>query len=277
MRWLADADVTWAVMDTSGRVPRTLATSGGYVNPNYMRQQALCGHGMPYWYTGVRIFRELITRKLEGQARNIEYVLGLADVSKAIRAEIPNVQVARSIETIMGHEGNAADAYWEAWQGLPVKWRAPVPRQPHWLAFPSRRTLRRSWETNRGATDPVNAMLNYGYYCAETQCTLACYAHALAPNLGIGHVVRDSRESFALDLIEVMRPLVDEVVLGILSEPLNPRWFMEDKDGTVRLRAPLTHRIYAEVYTQAIEIAKALLPVLQLLDGARGRRKVRND
>lgn len=274
MRWLSDTDVTWSVIDRSGRAPRTLATSGGYVNPHYMRQQALCAPGMPHAFTGVRIMRHLITEKLEGQAHNAEYVLGLADVAKEIRAAIPRVEAARSIETIMGHEGNAADTYWDAWRDLPTLWMRPIPRQRHWLRYPSRRTLRRTWETNRGATDPINAMLNFGYHCAETQCTIACYCHALSPGIGIGHVTRGGRESFALDLIEIMRPRVDAIVLGIMSEALNPKWFREGKDGIVTINAPLTHRIYAEVYTQAIEITKTLFKVVTLLDGPK-RAQVR--
>jgi CRISPR-associated endonuclease Cas1 len=276
MRWMEDTDITWSVIDSGGRTPRTLATSGGYVSPHYMRQQALCTPGMPYAYTGVRIMRQLIAEKIAGQAHNAEYVLGLAATAKEIREAIPRVEASRSIETIMGHEGSAADTYWDAWRELPVVWLRPVPPQAHWTRYPSRRTLRRTWESNRGATDPVNAMLNFGYHCAETQCVIACYAHALSPGIGIGHVTREPgdtrRESFALDLIEIMRPRVDAIVLGVLAEPLNARWFMEDREGIVRLRAPLTHRIYREVAEQSTAITTALFGITKLLDGAKRRR-----
>jgi CRISPR-associated endonuclease Cas1 len=275
MRFMADTEITWSVIDPGGRVPRTLSVSGGWVNPHYMRQQALCSAGMPYARVGVQIMRHLITEKIEGQAHNVEYVLGLADVAKEIRAMVPRVVAARSVETIMGHEGSAADTYWNAWRELPIVWHRPAPAQPNWLRFPSRRTLRRQWESNRGATDPVNAMLNFGYHCAETQCTLACYAHALSPGIGVGHATRDDtrRESFALDLIEIMRPRVDAAILGILAEPLNSKWFAADREGIVSLRAPLTHRIYRDVAQQASAVTTALFTVTKLLDGAKRRKR----
>jgi CRISPR/Cas system-associated endonuclease Cas1 len=83
--------------------------------------------------------------------------------------------------------------------------------------------------------------------------------------MGIGHVDRAGRDSFALDLIETMRPIVDRIVLGILSEPLHPDWFREDKEGIVSLSPPITHRVLAEVHSQAIEIVKHLFTILELL------------
>lgn len=269
MAWLADCDITWAVIDRSGRLPRTLANSGRYVNPLYVRRQSMCAPGMPAAFTGVKIMRGLITAKLSGQAHNAEYGLKDTQAATFIRAQIPRVETARSIERIMGFEGTGADAYWDAWRGMTVDYLRPGPRQPHWVVFPSRRTLRRSWESNRGATDPVNAMLNFGYKIAETECTLACYAHALSPSIGIGHVDRAGRDSFALDLIEVMRPVVDRVIIDILAEPLNKKWFREDKEGMVQCSAPLTHKIYTEVHARSYHVTRALFGVCELLDTAK--------
>jgi len=269
MRWMDDCEITWAIVDRSGQFPNTLGVSGAYVNPMYLRQQAMCAPGMPAWFTGVKIMRRLIERKIEGQAWNVETVLGLAETAKTIREMIPKVQAARSTETIRGYEGNAADTYWDAWKGLPVVWKRPVPSQPHWIRFPSRRTLRRSWETNRGATDPINAALNFGYKCAETECTLAALAASLSPAMGIGHVDRPGRDSFALDLIEPMRPRVDRIILEIMSEPLDKRWFKESREGIVTVCSPLTHRILASVHMEAMYIIQDTLAVTELLNGTR--------
>lgn len=263
MAWLTDTEITYSVIDRSGKFPRLLSTSGGYVNPLYMRQQALCAPGGPAAYTGVKIMRDLITRKLEGQALNAERLRD-TEAAARIREYLPRVAAARSVETIRGYEGAAADEYWNAWRGMLVsylKW----PSQRHWIEFPSRRTLRRSWESNRGATDPVNAMLNFGYKVAETECTLAAYAAALSPALGIGHVDRPGRDSFALDLIEPMRPVVDKLIIDILSEPLDKRWFREDNEGMVSCCAPLTHRIYSEVHQNTQTLQVAMFAVTALL------------
>ena len=269
MAWLADCEVTWAVIDRQGRLPRTLATSGGYVNPLYMRRQAMCAPGMPAAFTGVQIVRGLIETKLEGQAHNAEYALHDAQTAGFIRAQIPHVLKARSVGKIMGYEGTAADAYWDAWRGMVIDFKRPGPRQPHWIVFPSRRTLRRSWESNRGATDPVNAMLNFGYKVAEVECTLACYGAALSPAMGMMHVDRAGRDSFALDLIEVMRPIVDRIVIDILARPLDKRWFREDTQGMVQCCAPLTHKLYSEVHRNNYQVTRALFGITGLLDSSK--------
>lgn len=273
LQWLDSCEITWCVIDRSGNAPRTLATSSRFVNPVFMRRQAMCGPGMPASSTGVKIMRYLLGVKLEGQAQNAERILRDEVAAKAIRQEIDRMATARSVTVLMGHEGNAADTYWDAWRDSPIIWKGPKPMQPHWLAFPSRKNLRRSFESNRGATDPVNAMLNYAYKCAENECVLACYACALSPDMGIGHVDRPGRPSFALDLIEVMRPACDAIVAGILAEKLDKRHYREDKEGMVQCCAPLTHRIAAEVRAARNEVTKALFTVLPLLDSPQSRRK----
>lgn len=266
MAWMADSDITWAVIDRSGRMPRTLANSGRYVNPLYMRRQAMCAPGMPAEFTGVKIVRSLLTEKLAGQANVAEYALHDEGAAAAIRSRIPEIKRSLTISTLLGHEGAAADAYWEAWRGMEISFKRPGPRQPHWLVFPSRRTLRQQWESNRYATDPVNAMLNFGYHVAETECALACYASALSPAMGIAHVDRAGRDSFALDLMEVMRPIVDRIVIDIIAQPLDKRLFHEDGKGVVKCQAPLTHRIYSEIHQRTHHITRALFAVTALLD-----------
>jgi len=271
MRWLEDCEVTYAVIDRSGQSPSVLATSARYVNPINMRRQAMCGPGMPAAATGTKIFRHLLSVKLEGQARNAERILRDDVAAKAIRGQLDGLAVARDVTALMGYEGGAADAYWQAWAGMPIAWLRQ-PTKPHWLTFPMRKSLRRNWETNRGATDPVNALLNFAYKCAETECILACYACALSPDMGIGHVDRAGRSSFALDLIEVMRPECDAIVAGILAERLDKRMFREDREGCVSVCAPLTHRVAAEVHSARNAITKALFTVLPLLDSPQSRR-----
>jgi CRISPR-associated endonuclease Cas1 len=280
MDWLASCGIAWTAMSREGQSPRTLGTSGGYVNPIYMRKQAMCAPGGPLATTGVKIWRHLIVRKLEGQAVNAETFLADRDAAAFIRAQIPLVESSRSVDVIRGLEGAAADRYWDCWRDTSVGWQSPKPRQPHWLEYPSRRTLRRTYESNRGATDPVNAALNFAYKIAETECTLACYAAALSPSMGIGHVDRansaDARDSFALDLIEVMRPIVDRIVHRITSKSMNKNWYRENGEGMVQCCAPLTHRIAADVYGEGQHIYRALFGVTALLDNARRpSRKVR--
>jgi CRISPR-associated endonuclease Cas1 len=227
---------------------------------------------MPAANTGVKIMRFLLTRKLEGQADNAERILRDNATAKFILEQTDKLAVAKDVNTLMGYEGEAAKRYWAAWGDLPVIWNGPKPLQSHWLAFPKRATLRRDYADNRNATDPINAMLNFGYACAESECTLAAYAAALDPAMGIGHVDEPGRNSFALDLIEVLRPFVDAIILGIMAEKLDRDHYAENKVGVVSCRVPLTHRIASEVHAAAIEVTKALFTVLPLLDSHQSRK-----
>lgn len=257
--WMHHCDITWCVIDPTGKAPHMITVSGQNISPKLMRKQALCSPDGPMADVGIAIIRRYITRKLEGQAANAELLLGNVDVAKEIRTHIDNVAVADSVAKITGYEGLAATKYWDAWDGLPVRWLKPAPKQPHWQEFSVRRTLRRTYEDNRGATDPINAALNFGYKMAETECTLACYTANLSPAMGISHVDRIGRDSFALDLIETIRPRVDEIILGIFSRPMDKRLFTEDREGIVRLRAPLTHEIASAVHAIAYQIQAHIL------------------
>lgn len=252
--WLDDCQVVWAHIDHRRGYPRTLANSGRYTDPVLVRRQAFCGPDGPLAALGVEIIKRTITTKLAGQASNAEYLLGNPVTAKLIRSMIEDVQAADNIDAITGIEGNAASLYFPLWRGMPVRWKAPKPAKPHWLAYPERKTLRRGYETNKDATDPVNALLNFGYKVAETECALSCYGVALSPAMGISHY-RDEpkRDSFALDLLETLRPEVDRIVLDMLAQPFDKRLFLEDATGIVSLRAPLTHALISRVHSIAYQ------------------------
>lgn len=286
--WMHHCDITWDVVDRTGKAPHHIAASAQNVKPTLVRQQAYCAPDGPMADIGLRIWQRFISEKLAGQAWNAENLLGDPVVrvmdgsrtyegpaSKFITDQISGVELADSVEGVMGLEGKGAAAYWAAWEGLPIQWKKPAPIKPHWLRFDSRRTLRRRYADNRGATDPVNAMLNFGYKMAEAACVSACYSAWLSPSMGVGHVDRDRRDSFALDLLETLRPRVDQIVLGIVGMPLDQRLFAESSEGVValrekdgkgvRLRSPLTHRVASEVQEVAYKLQPHMHFVTKLL------------
>lgn len=266
MAWMNDNDVAWSVINPFSQYgPAPLGVSAKPVNVRLIRKQALCAPGGPLESTGVRIVRRFITSKLTGQAWNAEILLDSPQIAKYIRDRITDVGLAETVKAIGGFEGQAASAYWSAWKGFIPAWKRPVPIKPHWLAYPARKTLRRDYEDNRGATDPVNAMLNYGYRVAETECELACHSVGLSPDMGIMHVDRVNRGSFALDLIECFRPAVDEIVYDIASRPMDRRMFLEARDGVVSVSAPLTHEIASAVRSQVYRVWADLGRALELL------------
>jgi len=125
--------------------------------------------------------------------------------------------------SIMGIEGNASARYWKAIR----------PIIPDHYAWQKRET--------RGATDPINTLLNYGYGILYTQIEQAIILAGLDPYAGFIHVDRPGKPSLVLDLIEEFRQIVvDRVVFGLVN-----RNFQVKLDTEGKLDAD-TRRIFAD-------------------------------
>ncbi len=102
---------------------------------------------------------------------------------------------------ILAIEGRAAQVYWEAVGLL-------IPPDYRW---PGRQ--------GRGARDPVNAALNYGYGILYGQVERALVLAGLDPYGGFIHTDRPGKPSLVLDLIEEFRTvIVDRTVVGMTTK-----------------------------------------------------------
>lgn len=127
----------------------------------------------------------------------------------ALRAE--RVDEARA--SILSAEGRAAKKYWE---GV----RAALRQELDW---PGRRT--------RGAKDPFNSALNYGYGVLYGQVERALILAGLDPYGGYLHVDRPGKPSLVLDLIEEFRQaVVDRTVIGMVNRGIA---IATDEDGSL--------------------------------------------
>ncbi len=127
-------------------------------------------------------------------------------------------------EVLMGFEGSAANRYWDA-VGQIIRDRAEFPGRHH-----------------RGASDPVNCMLNYGYGILYAQVWSAVLRAGLEPFAGFLHADRPGKPSLVLDLTEEFRaPVVDRTVIAAV----NLGQIAEIKDGrmTQESRAALADKI----------------------------------
>ncbi len=103
-------------------------------------------------------------------------------------------------DLIMNIEGRAANAYWEGVAAI-------VPDE---FDFSNRNT--------RGAKDPFNMMLNYGYGILYSEVWSAVNTVGLDPFAGFLHVDRPGRPSLVLDLIEEFRQqAVDRVIVRLTT------------------------------------------------------------
>ncbi|MBN1427117.1 MAG: CRISPR-associated endonuclease Cas1 [Anaerolineae bacterium] len=134
-------------------------------------------------------------------------------------------------QAIMVAEAHAAKKYW-AGVALVV---------PESYAWPGRQT--------RGAADPVNSILNYGYGVLYGQVERAIVLAGLEPYAGFIHADRPGKPSLVLDLVEEFRQVtVDRVVIGLVARSFD---IEQDDRGrlTVETRRSLAGHILDRLET----------------------------
>lgn len=196
---------------------------------------------------GIGIAQRLLRSKLESQLAAIRVAfpgLGIVDsgtpaaqrAAREIETLIEALPRDTELRDLLAHEGYAARLYWELLSGEPLAWAAwAMKRVPeHWLRIWPREYGTK--ERVRNATDPFNALLNYGYTLLEVETRIACTAQGLDPDLGLIHVDDRLRESLIYDLQEPIRTKVDTLSLAFCRRAsLRPHMFIELRDGVVRL------------------------------------------
>jgi CRISPR-associated endonuclease Cas1 len=239
LRWLADQDASFVMLDRDGSV---LATTGP-VRPSdsrLRRAQSLAHQSG----VAIRIARELIYRKLVGQERLVREKLNNPSTADRILQFRVALAEAETVLSVRQLEAQAAYVYWSAWRGVSVAFpKNDLRRVPeHWRKFGSRHSPLTG--SPRLAVNPPNAILNYLYALLESEARLAIAALGLDPGIGVMHVDSPSRDSLACDLMEAVRPQVDAYLLDwIIREPLHREWFFEQRDGNCRLMGPFAMRL----------------------------------
>lgn len=202
---------------------------------------------------GPRLARYVLSEKLSSQARTIRSDferLGIGaersrvDGARQIDAISQSLETAVTLVDFLTLEGRAAQIYWDLLTGSRLPWPDwCLKRIPSHWAFVSARTSGRR-DRVRDATDPFNAMLNYGYTLLEIETRVACETHGLDPDLGFLHTDERLRESFVYDLLEPARSTVDVLILEYATKAgLRPHMFHELRDGVVRLDPDLAHSL----------------------------------
>ncbi len=104
------------------------------------------------------------------------------------------------IEQLLGLEGSAAAAYFQAYSHL----FAP--------------SLKFTHRNRRPPKDPVNAILSLCYSMLYGEAVKALNIAGLHPAIGALHALSYNRESLACDLVELVRPLADRFTWRIFAQ-----------------------------------------------------------
>ena len=229
--WLSNQDISLSMLERDGSV---LATTGPVRSSDarLRRAQALAENTG----TALQLAIRLIGEKLSGQENVARERLQRTSIADDIAKLRSNLRSVDQLETVLSIEANAALAYWSAWSNLPIQYpRTDIRRVPdHWQVFGAR--VSPLTGSPRLAVNPPNSALNFLYAILESEARLAAAELGLDPGLGVLHKDTPSRDSFACDLMEPVRPLVDAYVFDWLNRgPLRRNWFFEEANGNCRL------------------------------------------
>lgn len=162
--------------------------------------------------TCLQLARKLVTCRGQGQRKFLmRGTRGMKEVPQALKKAVAQMQAllkqvskAKSLESLLGLEGNLAALYFGALPFLILEGVAPE--------------LRFSGRNRRPPKDRFNALLSFGYALVLKDVMNAILTVGLEPALGFYHQPRSQASPLALDLIEVFRvPLADMVVMASIN------------------------------------------------------------
>lgn len=261
LRWLHDIGCAFVQLDIDGTV---LTASGptGSDDARLRRAQALASGNQ----TGMEIARNLLTEKLNGQARGLQSIEGANNAAGEIRRLADTFVTCETMAQLRTIEAQAASIYWNAWKDVTVCFaRKVAARIPdHWHCFGARTSPFTG--SPRIASNPPNAILNYLYAITEAECRIALLRVGLDPGIGIVHTDQRNRDSFACDVMESIRPNVDMFVLNLLeTHPFGVRDFFETRQGACRLLPPVTRMLIETAPQWAATIGPMVEKIAQAL------------
>ncbi|MCS6891188.1 MAG: CRISPR-associated endonuclease Cas1 [Rhodovarius sp.] len=194
--------------------------------------------------------RAVLRRKLLGQHRLLAEGLRLRPEKRRLllRGQEALAEALSRLRTegamapaqLMGIEGAAAAAYWEAFGAL----------LPPSAGFAGR--------NRRPPRDPANALLSLAYTLAHFEAVAAAQRAGLDPAVGFLHALHPGRESLACDLVEPLRPLCERLVWRLLAEErLRATHFT--RDGEACLLGKAGRVAFYAAWEEAVAPARRLL------------------
>lgn len=234
IRWLVKHNVQISLLDWNGKLLTTM------LPPESVQVKTKFAQ---YEFYGVMEKRIVIARKLlEAKFLRTQVVLDwwknrYKIVNNDFSREIELFKKAKTINELMMVEGRIAAHYWKEFGKI----------MPDKLEFNSRKTI----EHPKGASDQVNAMLNYGYALLEAECKKAINSVGLDVHVGFLHEMTNGKHSLAYDLQEPFRFLVDIAVINLIERnELDKNDFIRTENYNLRLKSSGAQKLVAEINEQ---------------------------
>jgi CRISPR-associated endonuclease Cas1/CRISPR-associated protein Cas4 len=196
----------------------------------------------------LRLAKNMVVAKIQNQRtllrRNWKIDQAPSDLIDGFQHDIRSAQRAQNLGELLGSEGQAAARYFGAFSSMVSR------KDDESLAFDFEKRNRRP------PTDPVNAMLSYGYALLVRAWTMALTAVGFDPYRGFYHQPRYGRPALALDMMEPFRPLIADssVIQAINNGEVRPSDFISvagsvalTNDGRKRFIATFERRLSQEI------------------------------
>ena len=242
LRLCVDHDVGVHWLSTAGYHLASLVATAGQVQRRIRQYQALTDDAVC-----LRLARALVLAKVESQHRYLlRATRGDATARQSALASLTGLRQAleaagsaTSRDSLRGHEGNASVHYFGGLRSL------LGPQVPDDLRYATR--------NRRPPLDRFNALLSFGYGLLHAAVMRSILAAGLEPALGFFHTPRSSAYPLVLDLMELFRvSLWDLVVVGSLNRG---QWDSEDDFVVTRAKVWLSD----DGRKKAIELFEARL------------------
>jgi CRISPR-associated endonuclease Cas1 len=264
LRWLRDIGAAFVHIDRDGTLV-TVTAAERLHESRLRRAQVLAAEND----IGRRTVIGLLQLKLERQADLAERRLSILkssivrdrklriSIGDAIREQAEAMRPGQTWAELRKLESIAGRYYWQTWARLPIRFehkiRATVPE--HWhTAGPRTSKVDRQWP--RRAMTPVHAALNYAYSILEAECAIAAYAVGFDPSIGLMHADVRYRGGLAVDLMEPLRPVVDETVLNLFEQrDLGRGDVLETRQGICRVGEPLARELAEQTSSLRPQVA----------------------
>lgn len=171
-------------------------------NPKRQRKQSICTNDDTFC---LKICKSIVSAKIHNQTTlirryNRKHQLDLSKFYQNMKTAIRLIGQCSSVNEVIGHEGFAARLYFKILSRLVNS------------------NFKFEKRSGRGATDPFNSMLNFGYYLLRNEIYGKIELKALNPFWGFIHQDHENHATLASDLMEEWRAtIVDSLVMSLVN------------------------------------------------------------
>jgi len=232
MRWLSKHDVSIALLNWNGNLlSNTMSQETLNAKLKIKQYEKYLNPELRLYIVG-----QIVKQKVRSSLSLLKALSNFYDIDlSTMNKEIERIDYD-NINSLMMYEGRIASAYWSEL----TKIFNVIGKD---FNFQSRKNLSYSWNMN--ASDPINALLNYGYAILESMVRKDINTIGLDVSIGYLHEIAPSKHPLVYDLQELFRYIVDYSVIEVLESGLKKSDFITTENYHIRLK-PNTAKLLIE-------------------------------